>query len=416
LTEPRDATAAELEDWDAQAVDAPGGHVYQSRAWAAHRAGQGWHPRFLTYADGARVLALTRRWPLIGGGSAYVPRGPRPDARDPAATADRLVALAGVLERDGIDVVAADPEVPAAAAPFRAAIERAGFRPIDEIQPSRHRIARPLAGLDEESAFAAIAKGTRQRIRKAERDGVAVARHDARAGAQGDRQGAHGDVGDEVGDGFRPPVDATDAALDRFYDLLLATGERRHFSFGSRADFVGWWQRALPAGHVILLEAWAPDAAAATGAGARAGGEVPAVAATGSAAGSPGAEPLAGLLLYRHGDRLSTAHSGDHAETRRDHPGALHLLRWRALQLALREGRAELDLGGVDVAGQRREPRPGEPMWGLYEHKRAFGGEWLELTGAHERVARPRRYAAGRIAGRAARLVDRIVAPRRAAR
>jgi lipid II:glycine glycyltransferase (peptidoglycan interpeptide bridge formation enzyme) len=391
LTEPRDASAAELEDWDARAVDAPGGHVYQSRAWAEHRAGQGWRPRFLAYADGERALALTRSWPLIGGGSAYVPRGPRPDPGAPDATAARLVSLAAVLEREAIDVVAADPEVPAADVPFRAAIERAGFRPIDEIQPSRHRITRPLAGLDEESAFAAIAKGTRQRIRKAERDGVAVARHDARAG--------HDAVADpgEVADPFRPPVDASDRALDRFYDLLLATGERRHFSFGSRADFVGWWRRALPAGHVILLEAWAPGEAG----GATSPSSMP-------------AEPLAGLLLYRHGNRLSTVHSADRAETRRDHPGALHLLRWRALQLALREGRAELDLGGVDVAGQRHEPREGEAMWGLYEHKRAFGGQWLELTGAHERVGRRWRYAAGRVTGRATRAMGRVIAPRRA--
>ena len=35
----RDATPEELADWDARTVDAPGGHVYQSRAWAEHRRG-----------------------------------------------------------------------------------------------------------------------------------------------------------------------------------------------------------------------------------------------------------------------------------------------------------------------------------------------------------------------------------------
>ena len=117
--------------------------------------------------------------------------------------------------------------------------------------------------------------------------------------------------------------------------------------------------------------------------------------------------PIAGLILYRHGERLSTVHSGDHAEDRDETPGALHLLRWRAIQLALREGRAEMDLGGVDVAGARREPREGEPMWGLYQHKRSFGGEWLALTGAHERVLDPNRYRLGRVASRAKRLLGR---------
>jgi lipid II:glycine glycyltransferase (peptidoglycan interpeptide bridge formation enzyme) len=393
LTEPRDATAAELADWDSRTVDAPGGHVYQSRAWAAHRAGQGWRPRFLTWDDGERALALTRRWPLIGAGSAYVPRGPRPVPGEPEATARRLATLARRLAGDGVDVVAADPEVPAAERAFRATIEAAGFHPIEEIQPSRHRVSRPLVGLDEEAAFAAIAKSTRQRIRKAEGEGLVVVRHDRRATA-------------EPGEGFTIPFEEGDVALDRFYDLLLATGERRHFTFGPRADFVGWWRRALAAGHLVLLEAWMPDAGRRDAAGPDAG----------RAAAPARSRPLGGLLLYRHGERLSTVHSGDDADSRREHPGALHLLRWRALQLAIREGRTELDLGGADVAGQRREPREGEPMWGLYEHKRAFGGEWLELTGAHERVERPWRYAAGRVTGAAVRVGGRLLAPGRSAR
>jgi lipid II:glycine glycyltransferase (peptidoglycan interpeptide bridge formation enzyme) len=66
-----------------------------------------------------------------------------------------------------------------------------------------------------------------------------------------------------------------------------------------------------------------------------------------------------------------------------------------------------MDLGGVDVAGARREPREGEPMWGLYQHKRSFGGEWLELTGAQERIIDGGLYKVGRLAARAARLIGR---------
>jgi lipid II:glycine glycyltransferase (peptidoglycan interpeptide bridge formation enzyme) len=85
----------------------------------------------------------------------------------------------------------------------------------------------------------------------------------------------------------------------------------------------------------------------------------------------------------------------------------LHLLRWRAIQLAVREGCTEMDLGGVDVAGARREPVEGEPMYGLYQHKRSFGGTWVELTGAHERVADGRGYALGRAAMRVQRVLRR---------
>jgi lipid II:glycine glycyltransferase (peptidoglycan interpeptide bridge formation enzyme) len=66
-----------------------------------------------------------------------------------------------------------------------------------------------------------------------------------------------------------------------------------------------------------------------------------------------------------------------------------------------------MDLGGVDVAGNRHEPHEGDPMWGLYQHKRSFGGEWLELTGAHERVLDANRYRLGRVASRAKRLLGR---------
>jgi lipid II:glycine glycyltransferase (peptidoglycan interpeptide bridge formation enzyme) len=285
---------------------------------------------------------------------------------DVLAVARRQIAVAEALAREGIDVVTADPEVPASDLAFREAILAAGFHPIEEIQPSRHRVSLPLgAGGDEPAIFEAIARSTRQRIQGAERDGVTVVRHDLRIGREG------------AGEGFIAPSEPTSVALDRFYDLLLETGERRHFSFGPRAGFVAWWRAAHDAGHLVYLEARAP------------GG------------------PLAGLVLYRHGGRLSTVHSGDHAAARADHPGALHLLRWRAIQLAIREGCTEMDLGGVDVAGGRGEPREGDPLYGLYQHKRGFGGHWLELTGAHERVFDARGYALGRLSGRVARLARR---------
>ena len=154
----------------------------------------------------------TRDWALVPGGSAYLPRGPVAMGADPAALAARLIGIADALAGEGIDVVAADPEVPASETAFRAAIEAAGFTAIEEIQPSRHRISLPLAGRTEEEVFAGISKSTRQRIRKAEDEVDPVVRHDARVGPGG------------VGDGFAAPSEPPEVALDRFYDLLLQTG------------------------------------------------------------------------------------------------------------------------------------------------------------------------------------------------
>jgi lipid II:glycine glycyltransferase (peptidoglycan interpeptide bridge formation enzyme) len=363
----RPATPEELIDWDERTVDAPGGHVYQSRAWAEHRAASGWSANHLVFDDSFAVLVVSRSWPWIGGGSAYVPRGPISAGEDASDTASRLMEVTAYIAGAGLDVVAADAEIPVER-DYPELLNVAGFHRIEEIQPSRHRISLPLAGSDEDAAFERIAKSTRQRIRKAEKDGITVVRHDGRVGPEG------------AGEGFVAPDESTSTALDRFYDLLLETGERRNFTFGPRAKFLAWWNAAHAAGHLVYLEARSPDG-----------------------------DPLAGLVLYRHGERLSTVHSGDHATARTDHPGALHLLRWRAIQLAIREGREEMDLGGVDVPGARREPREGEPMWGLYQHKLSFGGQWLELTGAHERVIRPGRYQVGRVLARIGRVADSAI-------
>lgn len=369
---PRRVGPGELDDWDRVAVDGFAGHVLQSVAWGEHRRRSGWEPEHWLFPDGSRALVLRRRWPLLPGSSAYVPRGPIPAA----PTTDRaalLVELAAVLRADGVDVLAADPEVPAATPGYLDRIRAAGFRPIEEIQPARHRLSLPLdptAG--EEAAFARIARPTRQRIRSAERAGLVVVRYDRRT--------------EDPGPGFAAPVEPPEVAVRRFGDLLARTGERLGFGF-DRVDFMAWWLAAHAAGHLVLLLALEP-ASLDPGPDGRAGGE-----------------PIAGLLLYRHGRRLSTVHSGDAADARRRLPGALHLLRWRAIQLALREGRTELDLGGVDRPGARRIPKPGEPLYGLYEHKRSFGAEWLELAGAHELVVRPFRYAAGRALARVVRIL-----------
>ena len=365
--EVRLAGPPELEAWDDLTVHPGGGHVLQSMAWAKHRAASGWRPHHLVLGDGSAVLALERPWPLLGGGSVYLPRGPIP-AGGVDTMAERAEAVARWLEDRGIDVVATDAEVPADSG-YGGLLRARGFRAIEEIQPSRHRYTLPLGqGADEAAVLAAVSKSTRQRIRSAEREGMSIVRHDVRGTVDGS----------ESLNAVRAPSEPTAVALDRFYDLLLATGERRRFEFGPRAEFLDWWRSAHAAGHLVLLEArTAAD------------------------------EPVGGLILYRHGGRLSTVHSADDPSTRSAHPGVLHLLRWRAVQMAVREGCAELDLGGVDLAGARHEPSPGDSMYGLAEHKRAFGATWLELTGAYERVLRPRHYLAGRVASRVARMIGR---------
>ncbi|HEX2469271.1 MAG TPA: GNAT family N-acetyltransferase [Candidatus Limnocylindrales bacterium] len=366
---PHEATWAERAEWDQLTVRSPGGHVYQSTAWAEQRARLGWRPLYVLLEPDQAALVLLRAFPVIGGASAYVPRGPVvAPGDDPEAAASRVATLTDWLSSRGVAVVATDAEVPAAKSAYGRGLRGAEFHPIAEIQPSRHRVSIELAqDTDDAAVRAEFTKSTRQRIAGAERDGVIVERHDG-----GGWSGAH--------PLFEAPGRPLGDALDTFATLLEATGERVGFSFGPRQVFIDWWTAAHAAGMLVYLDA------------------------------RDGADPsstLGGLILYRHGERLSTVHSADAPGVRESHPGVMHLLRWRAIQLAIREGCTEMDLGGVDVGPHHREPGEGDPMAGLYEHKRSFGAHWVEMTGAHERVTRPLPYAIGRLTSRAARLLRR---------
>ena len=287
----------------------------------AHRAAIGWRPRYLVVRRRLRASSrCSGRGRSIGGCSAYVPRGPISAGDAPSATAARLVAVAALARRPGRGRRrrrrARCPPRPATPA-----LLARGRLPPDRGDPAvAPPDALPLAGADEEPAFERDREvDPAADPRSAESSGVVVVRHDARLGRGG------------PGRGLQP----------------------RH---GSR-------RRSRSTASTTCCSRPASGAASRSGRARRssAGGRPPSGPATSSylEAQAPGGYPLAGLLLYRHGRRLTTVHCGDHEAARRDHPGALHLLRWRAIQLAIAEGRDEMDLGGVDVAGARREPRRG---------------------------------------------------------
>jgi lipid II:glycine glycyltransferase (peptidoglycan interpeptide bridge formation enzyme) len=89
----------------------------------------------------------------------------------------------------------------------------------------------------------------------------------------------------------------------------------------------------------------------------------------------------------------------------------MHLLRWTAIRGARDDGAPSIDLGGVDVRGARRQPQPGEPAYGMFEHKIGFGARWVESAAAHEVVLRPSVYRAD-LALRRLRRRMRGLAPR----
>jgi lipid II:glycine glycyltransferase (peptidoglycan interpeptide bridge formation enzyme) len=334
-------------DWDARVVAADGGHVLQGTAWAEHRREQGWRPRFLTFADGRSALLLTVTQRPLPGAICYAPRGPISAGDPPERVAERVVALADWARRDGGTLLVADPELDASVE-YERLLAAGGFRETEEIQATRHRLILPLpAGTTEDSLMSSFAKSTRQRIRAAEKVGTRV-------------------VEDTAGD-----------HLEAFAGLLAATARRKDFWVGDVGAAAVWWRRVMRAGQARF---WAA---------------------------TDGERLLGGLLVYVQGGHLATAYSADDATSRERFPGTMHALRWTAIRAALAAGAPRIDLGGVDMPGARRKPEPGEPTYGLLEHKTGFGARWIESAAAHEVVLRPwvhRATAAARSAVRLARL------------
>ena len=357
----REAGEAELEDWDDRTVAAENGTVHQSQAWAAYRAGFGWRPRFLVTDDGGRVLALARPWPLIGSDGVYISRGPLPEA-DPRLTASRLAAVTGWLAERGASVVASDAEVPADSG-YGELLAAAGFRPIDEIQPSRHRLGVDLTtARDAADLLAGFSATTRNMVRAAERSDLTI----VQLGPVDRQRRADPEAAERS-------AAELDAELGVLYVQMRATAERRGFGLASAERFGDWSRRVFAAGQLVYV-----------------------------AAHEPGGGLVAGATFYRHGRRWTYANAADDPRFRKPYPGAVRLVVWEAMKCALAEGRAEMDLGGVDVPGARRRPVPDEPAYGMLTFKESFGARWIELAGAHERVLRPFRYGLGRVTQRLA--------------
>jgi lipid II:glycine glycyltransferase (peptidoglycan interpeptide bridge formation enzyme) len=282
------------------------------------------------------------------------------------------VAAARWLGDAGVDVVAADPEVLASGG-MGERLGRVGFRQIDELQPSRHRmdVALPPAA-DPEELLKSYSATTRNLVRKAIKQELRVLRIDRRVDAA-DADAAPDAALDDAP--ARVPGGDEARALASLYALLVDTARRREFGLAGRPTFESWTNEALQAGHLLALLVEDPDGAL-----------------------------LAGATFHRHGRRLTYALSGEAESARRSYPGATRLLLWHAMRIATAEGRAIMDLGGVDVRGARRRPLPEEPEHGMLSFKESFGAEWVELAGAHELVIRPARYAAGRLASRVLRV------------
>ena len=377
------ATPEELDSWDASAVASPNGHVYQSRAWAEYRAAQGWRTWHLAFDDGFRLLVLGRPRSVAGGGSAYASRGPIPE-ESPERSVQRAAAAAELLANEGQHALTVDGETPASIG-LGQLLVAAGFEPTEELGSRCHRMDIHLGpddvpNSDEKTIFASFGATTRNLIRQADRHGLRVKRVDAGGGRAEEETAA------TLDEEFEPVELGDEATIDEmlraFYSMVDGTTRRRAFALTSEETFLDWSRRGIAAGHVVYLQAEHPLEG-----------------------------PIAGATFYRHGHRLTYSIAGDRTDLRRKYPGAVRLLVWRGIQIALDERRTTVDLGGVDVEGARGKPDKGDPTYGMYQFKESFGARWVELTGAYQRATHRPRLGVGRVA-RALRQLGRSRAVR----
>ena len=349
------APAATLSDptlratWDLRAVAAAGGDMHQGAAFAADRV-----RRSITtlpiFVDGTPLLVCIRSLPLIGLGVASISRGPAVPVgateTERARVPEMLRRVAHWLRREeGVVELRVDPWLPASPL-LEEEWTRCGFSPCEESFFSRNAMwirATATPGVTEAEIFSLLGSSKRNQVNAARRSELQVSR-------------------------LHPERDV--AALTEAASVVNETAVRREFAQINLSQTLITWSDLMRAGQ---MEVWT--------------------------ARDPHGVLVAVETALRHGERLTSHHAGSHDAGTATPAGAGALLRWTLIETARQEGRIA-DLGGADIAGHREIPEPGEKMFGLYDHKRAFGAEWVAMSGAHSIVVDPRGHALRSLARR----------------
>jgi lipid II:glycine glycyltransferase (peptidoglycan interpeptide bridge formation enzyme) len=344
--------------WDDFTQRHPQGHLLQSAGWGALKACFGWERRHLAVADtaglraGAQMLFRHR----LGVSVAYVPRGPL-FAGDTAADVLLLAALERQARRRRAVFLRVEPNVledDPAANGLHSFLLLHGLRAAAPIQP-RSSVHLDLAP-PPERLLAAMSKGHRADIRRAEREGVTI----------------------RVGE--------TDRDLDMFYTIMEATGARAGFAIHSRDYYRTAWK--------LLSGSAAPGVGRGPGLGSH---------ALLLLAERDGAT-LAAFLIFAWAGAGLYLYSGALEEGLKS--GANHALQWRALLWAKERGYARYDFWGVpDALGQAaatsdpmerarlEQAAQADPLAGVFRFKKGFGGRIVRYLPAYDLVYVPALYA-----------------------
>jgi peptidoglycan pentaglycine glycine transferase (the first glycine) len=326
--------------WDRFIEAHPDGHILQTSGWGLLKGGFGWQPRRVAVWAAGQIVAgaqiLFRRLPG-GWRLAYVPKGPVVDRARPDLVQPLLDALHPICRAERAFALKIEPDLPDAAS-LSQELAGYGFHASGHsIQPRRTLLV-DLAGSEDEILMRMKGK-TRYNIRLAGRKGVEV------------RSSGPEDV----------------ATFNR---LIGVTGERQEFGVHSAAYYRRAYESLVPTGQAQLFVAVYEG--------------LPLAAVFACAAGIKS--------WYMYG-----ASSNQHRELM-----APYAVQWAAMQWARERGCVTYDLWGIPdedeetLEAQFTERSDG--LWGVYRHKRGYGGQVVRYAGAFDYVYHKPLYALYRLA------------------
>jgi len=315
-------------EWDAFVETHPSGHILQTSGWGLLKEGFGWQARRVALQAEKQIVAgtqiLLRRLP--GGWKlAYVPKGPVVDLARPDLTQVLLDGVHAVCRAERAFVLKIEPDRPDSAA-MAERMAGYGFVPsAHSIQP-RRTILVDLTESEDEILMRMKSK-TRYNIRLAGRKGVHI--------HSGDQK--------EI------------EVLNR---LMAVTGERNEFGVHSATYYRRAYENLNPDDRARLWLATYED------------------------------RPLAAVFACACGQKawyMYGASSNQHRELM-----APYAVQWAAMQWAKERGCTTYDLWGIpDYEKSELEAQftgRSDGLWGVYRHKRGYGGEIVRYAGAFDYV------------------------------
>ncbi len=322
--------------WNTFVRDMPTGHLCQTYEWAEHGEDPAARDKALRVGvvEGDRVLGavllLRSKLPGIPGALYYAPRGPVvPDADGPVLPL-LMRSAAQMARKAGGFALRVEPNMPDDQPQWRAAFERLGFHASPHVIYLRNTWILDIRP-DEKHLLDGMKTTWRYNIGKTGRSGVIV------------RQGNGEDD------------------FQAFYRLQAETAKREHFYLYPASVFRD------------MLAHYSPEAAARD-----------ATALITLLIAEYQGTPLAATTVATFGKWAWSMHTGitSDAQARKLRPN--YLLQWEAIRWARQQGCDFFDFRNIPEVLE-----PGQPMYGVYEFKKGFGGFFHRVMPTMELVLNP---------------------------